>query len=432
MAPESNMSAASESQGILEMQSAELASPASESEIAYRGWRVVLAASLGVMGGFGSLFVYTFAVFVKPLSTEFGWSREQISAGFGVAAVTLGIVSPLLGRWLDRFGPRRIILPSVVVFSGAIASLAFLHALLWQFYLTCFVLGVVGNGAAHLAYSRSISTWFDRRLGIALAFVMVGAGLGAMILPVVAQAIISRFDWRAAYGALGGLAFLLGFPLSWRYVRERGQTRRESAVPVAWTGLSWQHGLHTYAFWIIVLVLFVNSISMNGAITHLVALLTDRGITAESAALCASLLGGSSLLGRVGVGWLLDRFFGARVAVVVNLIAAAGLLLLARAHGSTAGCLGAALIGIGVGGEADITPYLLTRYFGRRGFSALYGFTWTFYAAAGAIGPVILGRSFDATGSYSTLLTILSAALALAGTILLLLPRYAVEESQRA
>lgn len=424
------MSAASESQSILEAQSVELVSALNESDLNYPGWRVVLAASLGVMGGFGSLFVYTFAVFVKPLSGQFGWSREQISAGFGVAAVTLGIVSPFLGRWLDRFGPRRVILPSVIVFSGAIVSLAFLHAQLWQFYLTCFFLGAVGNGAAHLAYSRSISTWFERRLGIALAFVMVGAGLGAMILPVLAQTIISRFDWRAAYGVLGGLALLLGFPLSWRYVRERPQIRRDAETPVALSGMFWQQGLRTSAFWVIVLVLFVSSISTNGAITHLVALLTDRGITAKSAALCASLLGSSSLMGRVGVGWLLDRFFGARVAFVVNLLAAAGLLLLAHANSFAAGCLAAALIGIAVGGEAAITPYLLTRYFGVRGFSTLYGLTWTFYAAAGAIGPIILGRSFDLTGSYASLLTFLSIALALAGTILLSLPRYGVEKIQ--
>jgi MFS family permease len=94
------------------------------------------------------------------------------------------------------------------------------------------------------------------------------------------------------------------------------------------------------------------------------------------------------------------------------------------------GCLAAGLIGIGVGGEADITPYLLTRYFGIRGFATLYGISWTFYAAAGAIGPVILGRSFDATGSYASLLVILSAALAAAAAILLLLPRYGVKEAE--
>ena len=414
---------AAEAQNSVKTRGAEPAASLSEFDLGYYGWRVVLAACLGVMAGFGSLFVYTFAVFVKPLGAEFGWSREAVSSGFGLAAVTLGFVSPLLGRWIDRAGPRRIILPCMTVYCCAILSLALLHAHLWQFYLTCIVLGAVGNGAAHLAYSRSISTWFQKRLGLALAFVMVGAGLGSMILPVVAQSIVSQSGWRAAYASLGCIALVLGLPLSWRYIRERGQIVQTSA-PAAHSGMTWQQGLRSYAFWIIVIVLFASSISMNGAITHLVALLTDRGITGRDAALCASLLGGTSLLGRIGVGWLLDRFFGARVAFLVNLSTAAGIFLLARASSFAAGCLGAALIGVGAGGEAAITPYLLTRYFGLRAFSTLYGLTWTFYAVAGAIGPVILGRAFDLTGSYASLLVVLAAALALAAALILLLPKY--------
>ncbi len=395
-----------------------------ESDLGYYGWRVVLAACLGVMAGFGSLFVYTFSVFVKPLAAEFGWSREAISSGFAIAAVTLGFISPFLGRWIDRFGPRRIILACMTIYVCAIASLSLLRFGLGQFYATCFVLGFVGNGAAHLAYSRSISTWFHRRLGTALAFVMVGAGLGAMILPVVAQAIISRSGWRAAYASLGALALLLGLPLSWRYIRERGAVE-SNAAPVAQSGMKWQQGLHSLAFWIITAILFISSISMNGAITHLSALLTDRGLTAGNAVLCASILGGSSLFGRVGVGWMLDRFFGPRVALVINLVTALGIFLLARATNFQSACLAAVLIGVGAGGEAATTPYLLTRYFGLRAFSTLYGVTWTFYAAAGAIGPVVLGRAFDATGSYASLLTLLAAALGLAAAANLLLPRYA-------
>jgi MFS family permease len=406
-----------------ELQTAESAPSLTEFDLDYYGWRVVLAACLGVMAGFGSLFVYTFAVFVKPLSAQFGWNREAISLGFGLAAVTLGLISPLLGRWIDRFGPRRIILPCMTIYCCAILSLAILHSHIWQFYVTCVVLGLVGNGAAHLAYSRSISTWFQQRLGTALAFVMVGAGLGAMILPVVAQSVITRAGWRAAYLSLGSLALLIGLPLSWRYIRERGLVRHDS-VPVSHSGMTWQQGLRSPAFWIIVAVLFVSSISMNGAITHLSALLTDRGITPRDAALCASMLGGSSLLGRIGVGWLLDRLFGGRVALVVNLATAAGIFLLAQANSFPVGCVAAALIGVGAGGEAAITPYLLTRYFGLRAFSTLYGLTWTFYAAAGAIGPVILGRAFDLTGSYSSLLVTLAVALAFAAAMNLLLPKY--------
>lgn len=412
--------------GMVIAPSDERTSRLSETDSGYYGWRVVLAACLGVMVGFGSLFVYTFGAFMKPLGAELGWSREAISRGFGFAALALAVASPILGQWLDRFGPRRVILPCMTVFGCGIATLGLLSRHLWQFYATCVLIGVVGNGAAHLAYARAISTWFQARLGMALAFVMAGAGLGSMILPVFAQTVISLAGWRAAYLALGGLALVIGLPLTWRYVHERAP-QRDSSGPAPPPGMTWQQGLRTLPFWIIIAALFVSSVSMNGTITHLVALLTDRGIGARKAALSASLLGGSSLLGRVAIGWVLDRFFGARVAFVVYLITAGGILLLARADTLLMGCVAAALIGVGAGGEADITPYLLTRYFGLHAFSTLYGFTWTFYAVAGAMGPIILGRAFDSTGSYTSSLTLLAVAMALAGAFLLLLPRYPMQ-----
>ncbi len=394
-----------------------------ESDPRYPGWRVALAANLGVMGGFGSLFVYTFSVFLKPLSAQFGWSREAVSEGFGIAAIMVAVCSPAIGRWLDRYGPRRIILPCVAIFGCAFASLAFLRPQLWQFYATCLLLGAVGNGAAHLSYSRAIASWFRERLGLALALVMTGAGVGSMVLPFVAQTAITHWGWRDAYFSLGMLALALGLPLSWRYVHER-PSARPGPRPFEPSGRSWQQGIHSLAFWIIVASLFLNSISINGTLAHLSAVLTDRGITAEGAALGISLLGAASLGGRLLVGALLDRFRGSRVAFAMLIPASAGLLLLAKAASLPAGCLAAAMIGVGMGAEADITPYLLTRYFGLRSFSTLYGFTWTFYAIAGGLGPVILGHAFDSTRSYGPTLTLLGLAMALAAILMLLLPRY--------
>ena len=145
------MSSSGRTQSATNVPADEASPTLNEFGIRYYGWRVVLAACFGVMAGFGSLFVYTFAVFVKPLSAQFGWNREAISLGFGLAAVTVGVSSPFIGRLIDRFGPRRIILPCMTVFGCAIASLALLRSGLWQFYLTCFVIGAVGTGAAHLA-----------------------------------------------------------------------------------------------------------------------------------------------------------------------------------------------------------------------------------------------------------------------------------------
>ena len=170
--------------------------------------------------------------------------------------------------------------------------------------------------------------------------------------------------------------------------------------------------------------LFLGSVSVNGAITHLSPLLTDRGVTSNSAALAASILGLSSFCGRLLTGLLLDRFFGPRVGFCLMTIMAGGILVLATATSGATGIAAAAMIGFGLGGEADITPYLLTRYFGLRSFSTLYGFTWTAYAIAGAIGPVVMGRAFDATGSYASLLTGLASATLVSAALFLLMPKY--------
>jgi MFS family permease len=131
-----------------------------------------------------------------------------------------------------------------------------------------------------------------------------------------------------------------------------------------------------------------------------------------------------SLAGRLITGHLLDRFFGPLISFALLAGAAAGILVLSSVAAHLGAIIAAALIGLGLGGEADITPYLLTRYFGLRAFSTLYGFTWTAYAIAGAVGPVMMGRVFDTTGSYATLLIVLAAQTLLAAVLALFLPAY--------
>jgi len=386
------------------------------------GWRVVIAAYFGVMVSFGSLLVFTFSIFLKPLSAEFGWSRESISAAFGLAAISVAICSPLLGHLLDRWGPRRLILPCMAVFGTAFGSLSLLTPNLFQLYATFVVLGIVGNGTTQMGYSRAVSTWFDERRGTALSLVMAGVGTGAMVFPPLALALIDHYGWRAAYALLGVAVLLLGIPLTAIFVRERPRSASGAGQPLE--GLGVAEGVRTKTFWVVVATLFLGSVSVNGAITHLSPLLTDRGVSSSTAALAASILGVASFCGRLVTGFLLDRYFGPRVGLVLLMTIAAGILALATASSAGIGMMAAVLIGFGLGAEADITPYLLTRYFGLRSFSTLYGFTWTAYAIAGAIGPVVMGRAFDLTGSYTSLLTLLAAVTFLSSGLYLLLPRY--------
>jgi MFS family permease len=397
----------------------------SESHLSYHGWKVALAGFFGVMVSFSAIVPYTFSLFLKPLSLSFGWHREAISAGFSIAGLTVAGAAPVLGFLLDRFGPRRIILPCILVFSATYASMALLTPHLIRFYLSFFVIGLVGAGTSFLGYSRAISTWFERRRGVALSIMLAGSGLGAMILPIIAQAAITRYGWRTAFVVLGLLALALGFPLTAWLVRERPVARQNVHISVD-VGESVGKALTGRIFWIIALTVCLPSISANGAVTHLSALLTDRGVSTQGAAYAIATIGATALIGRLLTGMFVDRFFGPRVYQTMLLMSGAGIILLSVAHTLTAAMIAASLIGFSTGGEADITPYLIGRYFGLRRLSTLYAFTWTAYSVGSAIGPLIVGRLFDSLGSYRpATIQLLSLPTFVPCVLMFLLPRYA-------
>jgi len=396
-----------------------------EHDRRYEGWQVAVAASVGVFVSFASLLVYTFGVFLKPFTEEFGWSREAVSASFGIAAMTVAVCSPPLGYLLDRLNPKRIILPCLIVFGCAFASLSLLTPHLWQLYATFFVLGIVGNGTAQMAYTRAVSSWFVARRGMALAVVMSGGAVGAMILPPIATVLIQSVGWRAGCALLGAMVLAVGVPVVSRFIRQRPrESRPDSLAHSIEEGARFGDAIMSRPFWIVVIVLFFGSLAQNGALTHMAALLTDRGVSPAGASLALGAMGGAGLFGRLVTGWLLDRFFAPRVSMCLLGIAAAGVLWLASASSVFAGVGAATLIGLGMGAEADVTPYLLSQYFGLRSFATLYGLTWTAYAVAGAIGPVLMGRAYDLTGSYQTLLQILAGGTTVVAALMMAMPRY--------
>jgi len=366
----------------------------------YAGWGVVAAAFFGVMTGYSVLIPYTFGLFLKSLSITFGWRRDQVSVAFGCAAVTAALCSPLVGRMLDRYGPKRTILPCIVVFGLGFASLARLTPSLTHLYLVFILLGLAGNGTTQLAYSRVVSTWFFEQRGMALSLIAAGAGVGAMTLPLLAAWLIQKYGWRTAYGLLGILVLAVSFPLTSLLVRERGQAVQAKRL----SGVE-EHALlssiRARPFLLLVSAILLYSVTFNGVISDLSALLTDRGLSLKTSAQALSILGACGLAGRLITGYMLDRFFGVRVSIVFFLATAAGVLLLSQGKASAA-FIGVAMIGFAAGGESDITPYLLSRYFTLQRFSTLYGLAWTAFAIGTAVGPVFMGKLFTSTGGYQS------------------------------
>jgi MFS family permease len=181
-------------------------------------------------------------------------------------------------------------------------------------------------------------------------------------------------------------------------------------------GLSFYEAWHTSTFWFMVSAFFLISVSFHGYIIHLVPLLTDRGLSARSAALTVSLAAGATLLGRVGIGYLLDRFFAPYVAGWFFCGFALGIALLWSGAVGGLAFVAVMLVGLGLGAELDVMPYAVSRYFGLRAFGEIYSYTFAIFTLGGVVGPPLMGAGFDTTGSYSLVLaTFVMAALTAAG-----------------
>lgn len=396
-------------------------SPAEENSTRYAGWGVLAAAFTGVMVSFAPIVPYTFSLFLDPLHAAFGWSREAMGAAFALAAITVALVSPCIGILLDRFAPRRIILPAILGFALALAALSRLTPHIGQFYLTFFVLGLVANGTAQFAYTRTILTWFSKRRGFALALLLTGSGVGSVFIPPLTEWMIQHHGWRNAYLMLGGIA-VLGLPLTALLLRNHPDAAT-AHVERATDGMSVAAALRTAAFWILALITILSAFSENGLVTNLAAILTQHGVRASSAAVALSIRGGAGIIGRLFIGFAIDRVSPQRIQTLVLVLAAAGTLILAFAGTGWMALLGAAVLGVGLGSEADVGPYLLAHYFGRRHFSVLYGLTWTAYAIGGATGPLWIGHLYDRAGGYQPRFIVYLAGVAFAAAILSLFLR---------
>jgi MFS family permease len=404
----------------------------------FYGWWVVLTCALGLFLGPIPIVVFSFGVFLKPLIHEFHSNRGAVSFAFTLYQMIIAFGLPFAGRLLDRFGPRKIILPSTFIAGLILLSAYFCSGSIWQLYLFYVALGIAICGLGPVVYCHVISHWFDKHRGLALGLMMVGLGSGALIMPSAAQYLIANFGWRLAFGIVGLTILLITVPVLMVYLKERpepmgllpdgGSYFAEIPLrPQADPGLSWREARHTRTFWLLLSGFLLVSVSLNGCLTHIAAIVADRGASAQAAAFASSLFGAGFLVGRAGSGYLLDRFFAPRVAALIFACAAAGMALLGIASSRGLALAAAFFIGIGLGAEVDVMAYLTSRYFGLRFFGVIYGFLFAGFLIAGGLGTYLMGATFDALGSYTLALAALCmATFAGAGLMLCLGPyRYA-------
>lgn len=382
------------------------------------GWRVVAGAALA-LGTALPIWNYVSSLFVVHLTGEFGWTRGQLASA--TAAAFIGsLAGPFVGKLADNFGVRPVLGFGLIGYAAMFVALALQPGTLLAYTVIIMFHTMIGVACGGAIFSRAVASWFDRSRGFALGLTMTGVPLSAALVAPAVQAMIDGYGWRSGYLLLAGLALCVGLPLVLALVRERPRP----AVDVPQEGAEWAQIVRSGGFWLLALSLLPVNAAGTGIMSAMAPMLTDQGISAAMAATMVSTFAVAVIVARLAAGWSIDRYPPHIVAAVVTGIPALGCALLLFADGSPLWATFALLlIGVQQGAEIDLVGYLLARLFGMRNFASAYGVCVAFLGLSGAAGVAWFGRSFDASGSYASVIALAVPAYLLGAALLFALGR---------
>jgi MFS family permease len=394
-------------------------------------WGLVLASHLGLMLGVATMgFSYTIGVFTKPLMQEFGWTDGQILSTMVFVVVPTLIMAVVVGWIVDRYGVRRVVLISQLFFGLSFFALGQFIQSLTSFYALYFLMALCGGGTIAVTFAKLLTLRFEKHRGLALGLAMAGTGLCSLLVQPYAAWVVANYGWRAGYFALGLLPLVIGLPASWLFVHDdpadiRTPEASTAMEPVARTGLPWQRAIRARRFWAMGVAMALASAAMTSLIATFVPMLEGRGYRAETAAWMAGSFGIAVVLGRVLVGFLIDRWWAPLVGFFFFLPAAIGIAVLALAELSTPAiviCI--VLAGFAAGAEVDLLAYLVSRYFGQRDFGRIYAGQYLFFALGPGVLVPLFGVLRTVTNGYQMPVLATSVGILVCGLLLLTMGRY--------
>lgn len=379
--------------------------------------RLLTGGAIAMMLTPATLLFHSGGVFILPIARDTGWDKATLATAIGFTSLVLGMVSPVTGYLVDRFKSRRVAMLAMPAQGVGLILLGLIPHSPGQFFIFACLAAILSAGQMPHAYTLSISSWFDRRRGMALGTILAFTGLGLAIAAPVAAALIAHFGWRMTYVILGAGSAIVGLAAVSTLIADPPVGNREIAAE---QGLSWREAIRTKRFWAIAIGFFLIAASVGAGTVHLPVILGERGVSASEAAAAISLLGATTVIARIVFGYLLDRVFAPFLAGVIFFSVACGhIALLSGGYGVW---ISAVLIGVGLGAETDAAAYLVTRAFGFRNFGQIFGLFFMAIGLGGAIGPSVTAKLVTSGGDYALALICASAA-AFAAALAMLLVR---------
>lgn len=367
-------------------------------------WKVVLAASAGVAAS--SIISYSSGLFIEPLQHDFGWSRAQVMSGHAIASLAGVICAPFTGLFVDRFGPRRVGIAAVIAMCLATALLGLTGPELWFWRTLWLPVSLAIVLIQPSVWTAAVTSLFASGRGFALSVALCGASICSIVTPPLTFYLIETFGWRLAWAGLGAFWAVLALPPIWFFLSSARDRQRlaqpEGHVAARLPRPSLRHsGILSLRY----VQLLLAGVAIAGVVVtigvSLVPILSSNGLTRAQAAGIASLLGISSIAGRLTIGMLLDRFSGRFLAAFCVSLPILGVLILIHYPGSGLAASAAVLIfGVSLGAELDVMAYLTSRYFRLANFGFLFGTMAGFIGLAASNGPILLNASFDTLHTY--------------------------------
>lgn len=382
--------------------------PTSAAQEWRRYWQLVLAGLAGL--SLGTLPTATLGLFMQPLSDEFGWSRTEVSIGLTIFALVSLPLTPFAGMLVDRFGPRRIAVPGVLLSGTCFAAFSVMDGDFIQWVLLWVAYTLASLMTRTLVWSSAISAAFTKGRGLAIAVMLCGTAIATAVGPTVARLLIEEWGWRGGYMGLGlgwgGVALVLAV-FFFHDVRGPAASEggRASSAAQLHGGLTLRDAVRSLTMQRIAFAVFVQTIMGTAIMVHIVPMLTADGLSNAEATTVAALLGVASLSGKLVTGWLIDRVSGSLLPVIGFGGPGLAYALLIQASGSP-WLLSVAVFVLGYcsGAAIQLTTYLTTRYAGLRNFGAIFGVLSSLMAAGAGIGPLLAASIFDFSGNYTLLL----------------------------
>ena len=387
-----------------------------------RHWLLVLVCAVGIGVGVSSLPFYTQGLFIEAWIADFGWTRAQASLGILGSTLALAAVLPFIGSIVDRYGLVTPVMISLLGLSVAYVLLGMFVQSIATFVMLAMLQAILGSASSPLAYTRAINTVFNKQRGLALGVALSGAGVAATFGPTLISNAIDAFGWRGAYFAMALFTLVVGAVIVIVLSRLKGATTSANIDTEA-ASRDFKIAKASRTYWTIMAAIFCLSLGLGGLMIHFVPILLDVGFTTDAAVKIAGVIGIAVVLGRLLVGFAVDRIFAPRVAIAILFACISGVLALALL-GSAVAVLAAFVIGFSVGAEVDLIGYLVARYFGIHAYGQIYGRQYSTFLIATGLSPVILGAVRDATGTYTASLFTAAAFMVVSAALFAKLPKF--------